>query len=61
MWQTFLTKAQSSPRVAERDHASRAFDPCASRAYFAAFQAAIAVLLALVDYRRCGQSWVMER
>lgn len=57
MWQTFLTKAQSSLHAAERGHASRAFDPCASRAYFAAFQAAIAALLALADYRRRGQYW----
>lgn len=57
MWQTFLTKAQSSLRAAERDYAYRAFDSCVSCAYFAAFQAAIAVLLALADYRRRGQYW----
>jgi uncharacterized protein (UPF0332 family) len=57
MWQTFLTKAQSSLRAAERDYAYRAFDPCVSRSYFAAFQAAIAALLALADYRRRGQYW----
>ena len=57
MWQTFFTKAQSNLEAAERDYAHRAFDPCVSRAYFAAFQAAIAALLALTDYRRRGQYW----
>jgi uncharacterized protein (UPF0332 family) len=42
MWQLFLAKAQSNLQAAERDRSHRAFDPCVSRAYFAAFQAAIA-------------------
>jgi uncharacterized protein (UPF0332 family) len=57
VWQTFFTKAQSNLEAAERDYAHRAFDPCVSRAYFAAFQAAIAALLALTDYHRRGQYW----
>lgn len=57
MWQIFLAKAQSNLLAAERDRSHRAFDPCVSRAYFAAFQAAIAALLALADYRRRGQYW----
>ena len=57
MWQLFLAKAQSNLQAAERDRAQRAFDPCVSRAYFAAFQAAIAALLALADYRRRGHYW----
>lgn len=57
MWQTFFAKAQSNLEAAERDYAHRVFDPCVSRAYFAAFQAAIAALLALTDYRRRGQYW----
>ena len=57
MWHIFLTKAQSNLQAAERDLAYRAFDPCVSRAYFAAFQVAIAALLALADYRRRGHYW----
>ena len=57
MWQLFLAKAQSNLQAAERDYYHRAFDPCVSRAYFAAFQAAIAALLALADYRRRGHHW----
>jgi uncharacterized protein (UPF0332 family) len=57
MWQLFLAKAQSNLQAAERDYSHRAFDPCVSRAYFAAFQAAIAALLALADYRRRGHYW----
>src|SRR2546427_9462269 len=57
MWQLFLAKAQSNLQAAERDYSHRAFDPCVSRAYFAAFQAAIAALLALADYRRRGHHW----
>jgi uncharacterized protein (UPF0332 family) len=57
MWQFFLAKAQSNLQAAERDRLHRAFDPCVSRAYFVAFQAAIAALLALADYRRRGHHW----
>jgi len=44
-------------QAAERDRLHRAFDPCVSRAYFAAFQAAIAALFVLADYRRRGHHW----
>jgi uncharacterized protein (UPF0332 family) len=57
MWHIFLAKAQSNLEAVERDRSHRAFDPCVSRAYFAAFQAAIAALLALADYRRRGHYW----
>jgi len=57
MWQIFLLKAQSNLLAAERDQSQRAFDPRVSRAYFAAFQAAIAALLARSDFRRRGQYW----
>lgn len=57
MWHIFLAKAQSNLLDAQRDQSHHAFDPCVSRAYFAAFQAAIAALLALSDYRRRGQYW----
>jgi uncharacterized protein (UPF0332 family) len=57
MWHIFLAKARSNLEAAERDRSHRAFDPCVSRAYFAAFQAAISALLALADYRRRGHYW----
>jgi uncharacterized protein (UPF0332 family) len=57
MWHIFLAKARSNLEAAERDRSHRAFDPCVSRAYFAAFQAAIAALLALAEYRRRGHYW----
>jgi uncharacterized protein (UPF0332 family) len=57
MWHTFLMKAQHNLHAATRDHGQRAFDPCVSRAYFAAFQAAIAALLALAAYHRRGHYW----
>ena len=57
MWRTFLTKAQHNLNTASRDYAQGDFDPCVSRAYFAAFQAAIAALLALAAYHRRGHYW----
>jgi hypothetical protein len=45
MWHIFLAKAQSNLEAAERDRSHRTFDPWVSRAYLAAFQAAIAALL----------------
>jgi len=57
MWHIFLAKARNNLEAAERDRSHRAFDPCVSRAYFAAFQAAIAALLALANYRRRGHYW----
>jgi len=57
MWHIFLAKARHILEAAERDRSHRAFDPCVSRAYFAAFQAAIAALLALANYRRRGHYW----
>ncbi len=42
-------------QVAGRAWETAAFDPCVSRAYFAAFHAAIAALLKLTDYR--SRTW----
>ena len=50
-WQTYLDKARSNLRVAEAALASREYDPCVSRAYYAVFHAEIAVLIKMTDFR----------
>ena len=60
MWQDYLFKSERNLAVAERDLESGSYDPCVSRAYFAAFQAAIAALLALTDFQRRGRYWVVR-
>jgi uncharacterized protein (UPF0332 family) len=57
MWQDYLSKSERNLVAAERDLAAGSYDPCVSRAYFAAFQAAIAALLALTDFQRRGRYW----
>jgi len=57
MWQDYLSKAEANLLAAERDLTSGGYDPCISRAYFSAFQAAISVLLALTDFQRRGRYW----
>jgi uncharacterized protein (UPF0332 family) len=57
MWQDYLSKSELNLAAAERDLASGSYDPCVSRAYFAAFQAAISALLALTDFQRRGRYW----
>ena len=50
-WQVYLEKAQSSLRVAEMALTSGEYDSCVSRAYYATFQAEIAALIKLTDFR----------
>ena len=57
MWQTYLSKSTLNLQAAERDFHHRACDPCASRAYFAIFHAALAALLALTDFHKQGSGW----
>lgn len=57
MWQDYLSKSERNLAAAARDLESGSYDPCVSRAYFAAFQAAIAALLALTDFQRRGRYW----
>ncbi len=57
MWQDYLSKSEINLAAAVRDLGSRSYDPCVSRAYFVAFQAAIAALLALTDFQRRGRYW----
>lgn len=57
MWQIYLSKSIQNLQAAERDFRHRSYDPCASRAYFAVFHAALAALLALTDFKRQGKGW----
>lgn len=55
VWKVYWRKAVDNLEVAKQAWDMAAFDPCVSRAYFAAFHAAIAVLLRLTDYR--SRTW----
>ena len=57
MWRDYLSKAEANLAAAGRDFEHGGCDPCVSRAYFAAFHAALAALLALTDFQRQGDSW----
>ena len=57
MWRDYLEKSTINLLAAERDFEHGSYDPCASRAYFSAFQAALAALLALTDYQKRGRFW----
>jgi uncharacterized protein (UPF0332 family) len=57
VWQDYLSKSAVSLQAAERDFANGAFDPCAGRAYFAVFQAALAALLAFTEFKKQDKSW----
>jgi uncharacterized protein (UPF0332 family) len=57
--QVYLTKARNSLRTAQSAYEQGDFDSCASRAYFAVFQAEIAALLKLTEFRR--EQWRHDR
>ena len=57
MWQDYLSKSARNLAAAGRDLEASSYDPCVSRAYFAAFQAAISALLALTDFQPRGRYW----
>jgi uncharacterized protein (UPF0332 family) len=48
-WQVYLAKARNSLRTAQSAYQQGDFDSCASRAYFAVFQAEIAALIKLTE------------
>jgi uncharacterized protein (UPF0332 family) len=51
-WQVYLAKARNSLRTAQSAYEQGDFDSCASRAYFALFQAEIAALIKLTEFRQ---------
>ncbi len=53
----YLKKAQSSSVGARACLERQAFDSCVSRCYYAVFQAAIAALIRLTDFRPAGGEW----
>jgi uncharacterized protein (UPF0332 family) len=55
----YLTKAQNSLATAHRAFEQGDFDSCASRAYFAIFQAEIAALIKLTEFRQA--QWGHDR
>ena len=57
MWKDYLTKSKSNLAAAEGDLQVRANDPCVSRAYYAVFQATIAVLSGQTDFGKRGRFW----
>lgn len=57
MWRDYLSKAEINLAAAGRDFEHGGYDPCVSRAYFAAFHAGLAALLALTDFQRQGDFW----
>jgi uncharacterized protein (UPF0332 family) len=58
-WQVYLAKARSSLRTAQSAYQQGDFDSCASRAYFAVFQAEIAALIKPTELRQ--EEWRHER
>jgi uncharacterized protein (UPF0332 family) len=58
-WQVYLAKARDSLRTAQSAYEQGDSDSCASRAYFAVFQAEIAALIKLTEFRQ--EQWRHER
>jgi uncharacterized protein (UPF0332 family) len=58
-WQVYLAKARNSLRTAQSAYEQGDSDSCASRAYFAVFQAEIAALIKLTEFRQ--EQWRHER
>ncbi len=58
-WQVYLTKARNSLRTAQSAYEQGDFDSCASRVYFAVFQAEIAALIKLTEFRQ--EQWRHDR
>ena len=58
-WQIYLAKARNSLGTAQSAYEQGDSDSCASRAYFAVFQAEIAALIKLTDLRQ--EEWRHDR
>jgi len=56
-WQVYLEKAKGNLKVAQLALDAGEYDASVSRAYYAVFQAELAALLKLTDYRRKGKHW----
>jgi uncharacterized protein (UPF0332 family) len=58
-WHIYLTKAKNSLETAQHAYTRGDFDSSASRAYFAVFQAEIAALIKLTEFRQ--EQWSHAR
>jgi uncharacterized protein (UPF0332 family) len=58
-WRIFLAKAKHSLATAQTAYTLEDFDSCASRAYFAVFQAEVAALIKLTEFRQA--QWGHDR
>jgi uncharacterized protein (UPF0332 family) len=58
-WQVYLAKARYSLRTSQSAYEQGDSDSCASRDYFAVFQAEIAALIKLTEFRQ--EQWRHER
>lgn len=61
-WRVYLAKTRNNIRTAQGAYDQGDFDSCASRAYFAVFQAEVAALIKLTEFRqdRWGHDRVQE-
>ena len=51
-WHVYLAKAKNSLSTARHAYEQKDFDSCASRAYFAVYQAEVAALIKLTEFRQ---------
>jgi uncharacterized protein (UPF0332 family) len=58
-WHVYLAKAKNSLGTAQSAYVQGDFDSCVSRAYFAVFQAEIAALIKLTEFRQ--EQWRHDR
>jgi uncharacterized protein (UPF0332 family) len=56
-WEDYLAKAEENLEVAELALERKKYNASASRAYYAVFQAAVAALLKLTDFRPKDDEW----
>lgn len=56
-WHIYFEKGREARRVAEYCYNQQAYNSCANRAYFAAFQMAIGGLIKLTDFRPASGEW----
>lgn len=56
-WHVYFEKAREARRVAEYCYDQQAYNSCANRAYFAAFQMTISALIKLTTFRPTNGEW----
>ena len=56
-WEDYWLKAKENLDVAALAYQGQKYNACASRAYYAVFQASIAALIKLTDFRAIESQW----